>query len=61
MRKGSVEALPRAEFEALLDGVETQLTEMGRAIFAGEAKVDPYRKGSDNAVRILRLSRRLPD
>jgi ATP-dependent helicase/nuclease subunit B len=46
LHKGSTEALPRAEFEALLDRVETQLTEMGRAIFAGEAKVDPYRKGS---------------
>ncbi len=46
LHKGSAEALPRAEFEALLDQVETQLTEMGRAIFAGEAKVDPYRKGS---------------
>jgi ATP-dependent helicase/nuclease subunit B len=46
LHKGSAEALPRAEFEALLDRVETQLTEMGRAIFAGEAKVDPYRKGS---------------
>jgi ATP-dependent helicase/nuclease subunit B len=39
--------LPRAEFEALLDHVEMQLTEMGRAIFAGEAKVDPYRKGNE--------------
>ena len=46
LHKGSAEALPRAEFEALLDRVETQLTEMGRAIFAGEAKVNPYRKGS---------------
>jgi ATP-dependent helicase/nuclease subunit B len=46
LRKGQTEALPRAEFDALLDRVETQLTEMGRAIFAGEAKVDPYRKGS---------------
>jgi len=45
--KGSTEALPRAEFEALLDRVATQLTEMGRAIYAGEAKVDPYRKGSE--------------
>src|SRR5208282_6281483 len=35
LHKGSVEALPRPEFEALLDRVETQLTEMGRAIFAG--------------------------
>jgi ATP-dependent helicase/nuclease subunit B len=47
LHRGSVEALPRGEFEALLDRVETQLTEMGRAIFAGEAKVDPYRKGSE--------------
>jgi ATP-dependent helicase/nuclease subunit B len=45
LRKGSVEALPRAEFEKLLDGVETQLREMGERIFSGEAKVDPYRKG----------------
>jgi ATP-dependent helicase/nuclease subunit B len=44
--QGSAEALPRAEFEALLDRVETQLTEMGRAIYAGAAEVDPYRKGS---------------
>jgi ATP-dependent helicase/nuclease subunit B len=43
----SAEALPRAEFEALLDGVETRLREMGRAIFSGEAKVDPYRKGAE--------------
>jgi ATP-dependent helicase/nuclease subunit B len=45
LRKGSVEALPRAEFEKLLDGVEIQLREMGRRIFSGAAKVDPYRKG----------------
>jgi ATP-dependent helicase/nuclease subunit B len=47
LRKGSVEALPRAEFEKLLDRVEVQLREMGRAIFSGAAKVDPYRKGSE--------------
>jgi ATP-dependent helicase/nuclease subunit B len=47
LRKGSVEALPRAEFERLLDRVETQLRGMGRAIFSGVAKVDPYRKGSE--------------
>jgi len=47
LRKGSIEALPRAEFEKLLDRVETQLREMGRAIFSGVAKVDPYRKGSE--------------
>jgi ATP-dependent helicase/nuclease subunit B len=47
LRKGSVEALPRAEFEKLLDGVETQLREMGARIFSGAAQVDPYRKGKD--------------
>jgi ATP-dependent helicase/nuclease subunit B len=45
LRKGSVEALPRAEFEKLLDGVEIQLSEMGGRIFSGAAQVDPYRKG----------------
>jgi ATP-dependent helicase/nuclease subunit B len=47
VRSNSVEALPRAEFEALLDRVETQLREMGRAIFSGAAQVDPYRKGHE--------------
>ena len=47
LRKGSAEALPRAEFEKLLDRVETQLREMGRAIFSGVANVDPYRKGGE--------------
>ena len=47
LRKGSTEALPHVEFEALLDRVEMQLREMGRAIFSGEAKVDPYRKGGE--------------
>jgi ATP-dependent helicase/nuclease subunit B len=49
VRSDSVEALPRAEFEKMLDRVEAQLTEMGRAIFSGETKVDPYRKGSATA------------
>jgi ATP-dependent helicase/nuclease subunit B len=47
VRSNSVEALPRAEFEALLGRVETQLQEMGRAIFSGAAQVDPYRKGHE--------------
>ena len=47
LRKGSVEALPRPVFEKLLNRVEMQLVEMGRAIFSGVAKVDPYRKGSE--------------
>jgi ATP-dependent helicase/nuclease subunit B len=46
-RSNSVEALSRVEFEALLDRVETQLQEMGRAIFSGAARVDPYRKGHE--------------
>jgi len=45
LHKSSVEALPRAEFEKLLDNVETQLREMGERIFSGAAQVDPYRKG----------------
>jgi ATP-dependent helicase/nuclease subunit B len=45
LRKGSAEALPRVEFEALLDRAELQLRGSGRAIFSGGAKVDPYRKG----------------
>jgi ATP-dependent helicase/nuclease subunit B len=47
LRKGSTEALPRAEFERLLDGVEARLKEKGRAIFSGSAAVDPYRKGAE--------------
>ena len=49
LHKGSVEAMPHAKFEALLDHVETQLTEMGRAIFDGVASVDPFRKGAETA------------
>jgi ATP-dependent helicase/nuclease subunit B len=47
LRKGSTEALPRAEFEKLFDRVEAQLQEMGRAIFSGAAQVDPYRKSRE--------------
>ncbi|MGA2870454.1 MAG: PD-(D/E)XK nuclease family protein [Verrucomicrobiota bacterium] len=49
LRKGSVEALGRAEFTALLDGVAAQLREMGGRIFSGAAQVDPYRKGAATA------------
>jgi ATP-dependent helicase/nuclease subunit B len=45
LRNGSVEAMPRVEFEKLLDGVELQLLEMGKRIFSGAVQVDPYRKG----------------
>ncbi|MGO8838946.1 MAG: PD-(D/E)XK nuclease family protein [Limisphaerales bacterium] len=47
LRSDSVEALPQAEFEKLLDRVEAQLQELGRAIFSGAAQVDPYRKGRE--------------
>jgi ATP-dependent helicase/nuclease subunit B len=47
LRSDSVEALPRAEFEKLLDRVETQLREMGRTIFSGALPVAPYRKGRE--------------
>ena len=47
LRSDSMEALPRAEFEKLLDRVEAQLQEMGRAIFSGAMPVDPYRKGRE--------------
>jgi ATP-dependent helicase/nuclease subunit B len=45
----SIEALPRMEFEKLLDHVETQLREFGNAIFPGVANVNPFRKGSEKA------------
>jgi ATP-dependent helicase/nuclease subunit B len=41
----STEALPHAEFEKLLDDVETQLRTLGNRIFSGAAQVDPYRHG----------------
>ncbi|MGH7951522.1 MAG: PD-(D/E)XK nuclease family protein [Limisphaerales bacterium] len=42
----SIEALPREEFERLLDRVETQLRDFGNAIFSGVASVNPYKKGT---------------
>ncbi|MDB6019069.1 MAG: helicase-exonuclease AddAB subunit AddB [Pedosphaera sp.] len=45
LRGGSSEAMPSGEFTALLQGVETALKKMGSDIYAGVAKVDPYRKG----------------
>jgi ATP-dependent helicase/nuclease subunit B len=45
LSQASREAMESGEFIALLDGVEENLKRMGRAIYAGEAKVDPYRKG----------------
>ena len=42
----SIEALPHEAFQKLLDRVEIQLRDFGKAIFAGVANVDPYRKGN---------------
>ena len=42
----SREALDSSEFLALLDAVEGNLKRMGRAIYAGQAAVDPSRKGA---------------
>ncbi|HVU07997.1 MAG TPA: PD-(D/E)XK nuclease family protein [Verrucomicrobiae bacterium] len=42
----SIEALPRDEFENLLDRVENQLRDFGNAIFSGVASVNPYKKGT---------------
>ena len=47
----SAEALSSTGFSELLAGVETQLREMGGRIFSGDARVDPYRKGTDTPCR----------
>ena len=49
LHKGSPEALRTEDFLALLDIVEENLKTMGRDIFAGDAKVAPYRKGTATA------------
>jgi ATP-dependent helicase/nuclease subunit B len=41
--------LPGADLDSLLDRVEQKLAELGRAIYAGEAQVDPYRRGTSEA------------
>jgi len=45
--KGSQAPMPSDQFTAFLDRSEELLREMGRRIFAGDAKVAPYRKGQD--------------
>ncbi len=45
----SGDGLAPSDFMALLDHVEAVLTEMGRDIYRGVAKVDPYRKGNVTA------------
>ncbi len=49
VNKVSREALPTADFEALLSSVEANLKKMGRDIFSGVAKVAPFRKGGATA------------
>ena len=49
VRSNSAEAVPRGDFNALLDRVEEQLHGLGEQIFAGAAQVDPYRKGGATA------------
>jgi ATP-dependent helicase/nuclease subunit B len=43
------DGLASAQFMALLDHVEEVLIQMGRDIYAGIAKVDPFRKGNVTA------------
>ncbi len=49
VHRGSHEALPTAQFTAMLDAVEANLKRMGQEVFAGVAKVAPYRKGTTTA------------
>jgi ATP-dependent helicase/nuclease subunit B len=49
LRSNSAEALTGKDFTALLDQVEEQLRTLGQQIYAGLAKVDPYRKGAITA------------
>jgi len=46
LSKNSKEAMEAAEFTALLDLVEGHIRRMGQEIFAGEAGVSPFRRGS---------------
>jgi ATP-dependent helicase/nuclease subunit B len=43
--KNSREAMNPAAFEAMLQSLESNLRDMGRAIFSGRADVAPFRKG----------------
>jgi len=45
MSRNSREALATEDFLAMLDAVEAGLMGMGRQVYAGVAKIDPYRKG----------------
>ena len=43
----AAEAMPGAELKKLLADVEAQLRKMGRAIYSGAMRVDPYRKSRE--------------
>lgn len=43
----STDPVPAPAFVALLDAVEEQLRRLGTAIYAGDARVDPYVKGTN--------------
>jgi ATP-dependent helicase/nuclease subunit B len=45
LSRNSRETLATGDFLAMLDAVEAGLMGMGRQVYAGVAKIDPYRKG----------------
>ncbi|HKS38134.1 MAG TPA: PD-(D/E)XK nuclease family protein [Verrucomicrobiae bacterium] len=47
--KNSQDALNAEEFMALLDHEEELLRDIGRRIYAGDVRVDPYKKGQETA------------
>ena len=47
--KNSTSVVEHEQFVAMLARVEDKLTELGRAIYAGDARVDPYRRGKEKA------------
>lgn len=49
VRSNSAEALAHEDFNALIDQVEAQLKRIGKEIYSGAAKVDPYKKGGATA------------
>jgi len=47
--------VPESDFLALISGVEGQLRGMGRAIFRGQARLDPYLRGQGTACQQCEL------
>ena len=52
--------MDHAAFRQMLDQVEQHLVRMGRAIFAGDIEINPYQKGADARLRLLRIPGHLP-